>query len=220
MKLLPILIEQSITHAISKLNYFIQNQLQVIQDTNQDLLSFVVYIVGPSFSSINNVPTTISLSSLFAESSTLINQKVNVYINYLATSDDMLINVPETMNYSFLPENWNVFMYVPLDVLDEFRTNTDRIDNLGGLIYLRELNQSVLDSFVLKGFKNFSLLGRHIIKPGEVTEAEISNIINIINNNEDCNFVVNSEMDEVVTKIQDLPNVQICQNNTYWSSKI
>ncbi len=212
--------EQSIANVTTKLSYFIQDQATAIQNTNQNQLSFGVYIVCPSFSSINNVPTTISLSSLFAESGSLTNDNVNVYINYLATSEDLLVNVPETSNYSFLPASWNVFMYVPLDVLDMFKLQTDRVDNLGGLIYLRDLDQLILDGFKAKGVKNFSLLGRHIIKPGLVTAIEITSIIDIITNNPDCNFIVNSEMESVVSKIQDLEHVQICLDKAYWQSKI
>jgi hypothetical protein len=212
--------EQSISNVTQMLSFFVKNQTKVIQDTNQDLLSFGVYIVCPSFSSINNVPSTISLSSLFAESSTLVDNNVNVYINYLATGEDLMINVPETMNYSFLPTNWNVFMYVPIDVLNVFKLKSDRIDNLGGLIYLRELNQETINNFKSTGITNFSLLGRHIIKPGEVTITEVNNIIDIISNNSDCKFIVNSEMESVVSKIQDLGHVQICVNKTFWADKL
>jgi hypothetical protein len=220
MKLLPIIMEQSIDRVSEKLSFFIKNQSNTIQETKQDILSFGVYVVCPSFSSIHNVPSTISLSSIFGESGTLTQSSLNLYINYLATGEDLLTNVPETMNYEFLPKVWNVKMYVPIDVLSIFKLKTDRIDNLGGLIYLRELNQETINNFKNSGCHDFSLLGRHIILPGEVTDLEVDNIVKIITDNTDCNFIVNSEMEEVVSKIQGLEHVQICVNKVFWSNKL
>jgi hypothetical protein len=220
MKLLPIIMEQSIDRVSEKLSFFIKNQSTTVQETKQDILSFGVYVVCPSFSSIYNVPSTISLSSIFGESQSLLQDKVNLYINYLATGEDLMSNVPETMNYEFLPANWNVKMYVPIDVLGKFKLETDKVDNLGGLIYLRELNQETITNFKASGCHDFSLLGRHIILPGEVTDLEINNIVKIITDNTDCNFIVNSEMDIVVSQIEHLNHVQICVNKAFWLNKL
>jgi hypothetical protein len=220
MKLLPIIMEQSIETVAQKLSYFIKNQSNTIQETKQDILSFGVYVVCPSFSSIYHVPSTISLSSIFGESQSLTQDKVNLYINYLATGEDLMSNVPETMNYEFLPSSWNVKMYVPIDVLGIFKLKTDKVDNLGGLIYLRELNQETINNFKASGCNDFSLLGRHIILPGEVTDLEINNIVKVITDNADCNFIVNSEMEVVVSQIQNLSHVQICVNKAFWSNKL
>jgi hypothetical protein len=212
--------EQSIDRVSEKLSFFIKNQSTTVQETKQDILSFGVYVVCPSFSSIYNVPSTISLSSIFGESQSLLQDKVNLYINYLATGEDLMSNVPETMNYEFLPASWNVKMYVPIDVLGKFKLETDKVDNLGGLIYLRELNQETINNFKASGCYDFSLLGRHIILPGEVTDLEVNNIVKIITDNTDCNFIVNSEMETVVNQIKDLDHVQICLNKAFWSNKL
>jgi hypothetical protein len=220
MKILPILFEQNVNTVNLKLDYYTKKQEKIMEETSQDVLAFSIFFVYPNFSNLFNIPTTISPLSVFSESYGLLTSKLNIYINYLATKEDLMDNVARGNKYDFVPATWNIRIYLPIDIMQHFLDSLGKVFKVGALVFLSELKQETIDGLKKSGCKNISLLGRHIMHQKDVDNLEISTIIDIITTNQDCEFIINTEIQEIIDKIKDLPNVQICINQGYWADKI
>jgi hypothetical protein len=220
MKILPILFEQDLGNVNTKLDYYIKHPDRVKDDTNQERLAFCVFFVYPLFSNKFNIPTTVAPLSIFSESLGLTTSDMDLYVNYLATLDDLKNNLAVGLNYDFIPKNWSIRLFVPVESYPHFVDSLGKIFKLGALIFLSQLNQELIDNLKKQSCKYISLLGRHIMTRKEVEIIEIEKIRDIIFNNPDCQFVLNTEIQELVDAVDQQDNVQICQDKSYWESRL
>lgn len=220
MKILPVIFDQDLQIVNKKINYYIHKTQNALQTTNQDNLSLSIYFVYPNFSKDYNIANTISPINLLSEAVWLFPKKMNLYINYLATTDDLKDTIPVGYKYDFLPLRWIFFLYIPFDNLNQFQGTLGKIFRMGALFFLTELSQEKIDQVKSSGCKHFSLLGRHIMHQAEISEEEILKIINIVSSNKDCDFIVNTESKNLIEGLKELNNVQICLDKSYWQEKI
>lgn len=220
MKVLPVILEQNINTVVNKLDLLIQKPDFILNSTNQEVLSLGVYFVYPSFSTLYNIPTSISPVSMFSEAYGLLNNKLNLYINYLATVEDLKDAIPVGYKYDFVPNNWSIKLYVPFAVYNIFKETLGKVFKMGAIVFLSELNQGRIDELKQTGCKSFSLLGRHILHQQDVNKEESNNIVEIIKNNSDCEFILNTEIQYLIDSVSDLANVQICLDKSFWEDKL
>ena len=157
---------------------------------------------------------------MFSESYGLLEHKLNLYINYLAKLEDLLENIPVGYKYDFIPANWHINLYLPIDSYNHYKETLGKIFKLGALIFISELNQAKIDELKKLGCREFSLLGRHILHQKEVEESEIDQIVKTIQYNKDCQFILNTELEPLINQVQNLDNLQLCVNNSYWDDKL
>jgi hypothetical protein len=177
MKVLPVILEQNINTVVNKLDLLIQKPDFILNSTNQEVLSLGVYFVYPSFSTLYNIPTSISPVSMFSEAYGLLSSKLNLNINYLATLEDLKDAIPVGYKYDFIPSNWSINLFVPFTVYNIFKETLGKVFKMGAIVFLSELNQSRIDELKQTGCKSFSLLGRHILHQIDVNEEECNSIV-------------------------------------------
>ena len=220
MKILPVIFDQNLQIVNKKINYYNHKTQSVLQTTNQENLSLSIYFVYPNFSKEYNIANTISPINLLSEAFWLFPKKMNLYINYLSTAEDLKDTIPVGYKYDFLPLRWTFFLYIPFENLSQFQGTLGKIFRIGALFFLTELSQEKINQIKDSGCKNFSLLGRHILHQGEINDEEISKIIDIVTFNQDCQFIVNTESKSLIEGLKKLNNIQICLDKSYWQEKI
>jgi hypothetical protein len=220
MKVLPVLLEQNINTVIDKLDYIKDKRQAILEETNQENMGLGIYSVYPNFSSLYGVPTTVSPISVFSESYGLFDQPMDIYMNYLATYEDLKEAIPAGNNYDAVPKNWNISLYLPISGYTHFVHSLGKIFKMGVIIFISELSQAKLDEFKQAGCRNFSLLGRHVLHQSEIGEDDVEQLTNIIKNNTDCSFILNTEVEALINNVGNMNNVQICLNKGFWDEKL
>jgi hypothetical protein len=218
MKLLPSLLEQNVEKITAKINYLKNNLESVLKETNQPSLALSVNFIYPIYASEHNLPMTISPFLTITEANNLKSYPLTVHANYLVTAQELTEAIP-IGNSNIVPPGWTMNLYLPTDIYAHFTQSLGKVVKLGAIIFLSKLNQTLIDSLKKEGCYRFSLYGRHLLNHTDVEEVEISNIDSIIKNNPDCEFVLSTELTELIELIQDYPNVQLCVDQSYWSSK-
>ncbi len=219
MKLLPSLLEQNVEIITAKINFLQKNLEAVLLETNQPSLALSVNFIYPIYASEHNLPMTISPIVTVTEANNLTSYPLTVHANYLVTTNELIAAIP-VGNISFLPPAWNMNIYLPVDVYPHFTQSLGKVVKLGVIIFLSTLNQDLIDELNQEGCKRFSLYGRHLLNHVEVEDFEITNIENIIKNNQDSEFILSTEIEELINLVKDCNNVQICVDTSFWSNKL
>jgi hypothetical protein len=219
MKLLPSLLEQNVEKITAKMNYLKNNLESVLKETNQPSLSLSVNFIYPIYASEHNLPMTISPLLTITEASNLKEYPLTVHANYLVTAQELTEAIPIGSS-RLVPPGWTMNLYLPTDIYAHFTQSLGKIVKLGAIVFLSKLNQEIIDSLKKEGCMRFSLYGRHLLNHTEVEEVEINTIDNIIKNNLDCEFVLSTEIQELINLVKEYPNVQLCVDQSYWNSKL
>lgn len=219
MKLLPSLLEQSVDQIDKKLKYLQLNKDLVCKVTNQTVLSLCVNFIYPLHSMKYNLPLTISPLLTIGEAKDLSQFSLGIHANYLITKEELTNDIP-LGNLDFVPEIWNINIYLPLEVYPHFTNSLGKIVKLGTLVFLSELDQSLIDGQKQLGCFKFSFYGRHLLDRADFTQEDFEKIISIVKLNQDCEFIIATDNSDLIIALDNYNNVQISENKRFWEGKI
>ncbi|MGL4759060.1 MAG: hypothetical protein ACRCXZ_07000, partial [Patescibacteria group bacterium] len=213
-------LEQSVDTLKAKFDYLSKNEDSVIEETKQDGLGICVSFIYPNYAMEYSLPLTISPMLSVGEAGELINYPLIVHANYLIKAEELMAALPSGTNLSFVPPAWNATMYLPMDVYSHFVNTLGKMVKLGTLVFLSELDQTLIENQKKLGCYRYSFYGRHLLTKDGVTTDEYSKIIEIIKNNPDCEFVFSTDDKNLIAELGSVNNVQISVNQTFWGDKL